>query len=102
MTLSFNLRPGVALGQAVDAIKKVEAELGKPGTLIATFQGTAQAFQDSLSSQPYLLLAAIVAVYIILGMLYESYIHPVTILSTLPSAGVGALLILLACGYDLM
>ncbi|MGB8278105.1 MAG: multidrug efflux RND transporter permease subunit [Methylovirgula sp.] len=101
VTLSFNLRPGIALGQAVDAIKKVEVELGKPGTLIGTFEGTAQAFQDSLSSQPYLLLAAIIAVYIILGMLYESYIHPVTILSTLPSAGVGALLILIAFGYDL-
>jgi HAE1 family hydrophobic/amphiphilic exporter-1/multidrug efflux pump len=101
VTLSFNLRPGVALGQAVDAIKKVENNLGKPGSLIATFQGTAQAFQDSLKSQPYLLLAAIIAVYIILGMLYESYIHPVTILSTLPSAGVGALAILLVAGYDL-
>ncbi|HTJ01571.1 MAG TPA: multidrug efflux RND transporter permease subunit [Methylovirgula sp.] len=101
VTLSFNLRPNVALGQAVDAIKKVEAELGKPASLVATFQGTAQAFQDSLKSQPFLLLAAIVAVYIILGMLYESYIHPITILSTLPSAGVGALLILLVAGYDL-
>ncbi len=101
VTLSFNLRPGMALGQAVDAIKKVEAEIGKPVSLIASFQGTAQAFQASLASQPYLLLAAIVAVYIILGMLYESYIHPITILSTLPSAGVGALLILIAAGYDL-
>jgi multidrug efflux pump subunit AcrB len=101
VTLSFNLRPGVALGQAVDAINKVEADLRKPATLTATFQGTAQAFQDSLASQPYLLLAAIVAVYIILGMLYESYIHPITILSSLPSAGGGALLILLVAGYDL-
>jgi multidrug efflux pump subunit AcrB len=101
VTLSFNLSPGAALGQAVDAIKKAETELGKPTTLIGTFQGTAQAFQDSLRSQPILILIAIVAVYIILGMLYESYIHPVTILSTLPSAGVGALLILLLFGYDL-
>ena len=93
VTLSFNLRPEVALGQAVDAIKKVEDNLGKPVSLITSFEGTAQAFQDSLKSQPYLLLAAVVAVYIILGMLYESYIHPITILSTLPSAGVGALLI---------
>ncbi len=101
VTLSFNLRPGMALGQAVDAIKKIEAELGKPITLTGSFQGTAQAFQKSLSNQPYLLLAAIIAVYVILGMLYESYIHPVTILSTLPSAGVGALLILIVSGYDL-
>jgi HAE1 family hydrophobic/amphiphilic exporter-1/multidrug efflux pump len=101
VTLSFNLRPGVALGQAVDAIKQVESQLGKPASLIATFQGTAQAFQASLASQPLLILLAIVAVYIVLGMLYESYIHPITILSTLPSAGVGALLILIAFGYDL-
>jgi HAE1 family hydrophobic/amphiphilic exporter-1/multidrug efflux pump len=101
VTLSFNLRPGVALGQAVDAIKEIESQLGKPVALITTFQGTAQAFQDSLKSQPLLILLAIVAVYIVLGMLYESYIHPITILSTLPSAGVGALLILMAFGYDL-
>jgi HAE1 family hydrophobic/amphiphilic exporter-1/multidrug efflux pump len=101
VTLSFNLSPGTALGQAVDAISKAQAELNKPLTLIGTFQGTAQAFQSSLASQPYLILAAIIAVYIILGMLYESYIHPITILSTLPSAGVGALLILMAAGFDL-
>jgi len=101
VTLSFNLAPGAALGQAVDAIKTVERELNKPVTLIGTFQGTAQAFQDSLRTQPYLIAAALVAVYLILGMLYESYIHPVTILSTLPSAGVGALLILMMAGFDL-
>ncbi len=101
VTLSFNLKPGVALGQAVDAIDKIASELDKPESLIASFQGTAQAFQDSLKSQPLLILLAIVAVYIVLGMLYESYIHPITILSTLPSAGVGALLILIAFGYDL-
>ena len=101
VTLSFNLSPNVALGQAVDAIKAAEREIDKPATLIGTFQGTAQAFQDSLSTQPYLIAAAIVAVYIILGMLYESYIHPITILSTLPSAGVGALMILMMSGFDL-
>ena len=101
VTLSFNLSPNTALGQAVDAIKAAEREIDKPATLVGTFQGTAQAFQDSLSTQPYLIAAAIVAVYIILGMLYESYIHPITILSTLPSAGVGALLILVMFGYDL-
>ncbi|MFG1291507.1 multidrug efflux RND transporter permease subunit [Xanthobacter versatilis] len=101
VTLSFNLSPGTALGQAVDAIKQAEREMGMPATLIGTFQGTAQAFQSSLSSQPYLILAAIIAVYIILGVLYESYIHPLTILSSLPSAGVGALLILYLVGYDL-
>ena len=101
VTISFNLGLGVALGDAVDAVIKAEGELGKPGTLKATFQGTAQAFQSSLASQPYLIAAAMVAVYIILGMLYESYVHPITILSTIPSAGVGALLILMAAGYDL-
>ncbi|MFG1382789.1 multidrug efflux RND transporter permease subunit [Xanthobacter versatilis] len=101
VTLSFNLSPGTALGQAVDAIKQAERDMGMPATLIGTFQGTAQAFQDSLRSQPYLILAAIIAVYIILGVLYESYIHPLTILSSLPSAGVGALLILYLFGYDL-
>ncbi|WP_051356823.1 multidrug efflux RND transporter permease subunit [Azorhizobium doebereinerae] len=101
VTLSFNLSPGIALGQAVVAIQKAELEMGKPITLIGTFQGTAQAFQDSLRTQPYLILAAIIAVYIILGILYESFIHPLTILSTLPSAGLGALLILYVAGYDL-
>ncbi len=101
VTLSFNLRPGVALGQAVDAIRRTEAEMGKPISLVATFQGTAQVFQQSLASQPYLILAALVSVYLILGMLYESFVHPLTILSTLPSAGAGALLFLMAFGHDM-
>src|ERR1700746_2320585 len=92
-TLSFNLSAGAgqALGDAVAAIQTVERGLGAPASLITSFQGTAQAFQASLKSQPYLIAAAIVAVYIVLGILYESYIHPITILSTLPSAGIGAL-----------
>jgi HAE1 family hydrophobic/amphiphilic exporter-1 len=94
VTLSFNLAPGAALGDAVDAINRVSATVRLPATILGSFQGTAQAFQSSLKSQPYLILAALVAVYIILGMLYESYIHPLTILSTLPSAGLGALLVL--------
>jgi len=101
VTISFNLAPGSSLGQAVTAINKAQAEMGLPAAVTGAFQGTAQAFQDSLSSQPYLIAAALVAVYIVLGLLYESYIHPLTILSTLPSAGVGALLILMAGGYDL-
>ena len=101
VTISFNLAQGAALGDAVNAINKAQAEMGLPQSLSGSFQGTAQAFQDSLSSQPYLIAAALVAVYIVLGLLYESYIHPLTILSTLPSAGVGALLILMAGGYEL-
>jgi hydrophobe/amphiphile efflux-1 (HAE1) family protein len=101
VTLSFNLAPGFALGQAVDAIQEAVYDIRMPRSVVGTFQGTAQAFKASLSSQPYLIAAALVAVYIILGMLYESYIHPLTILSTLPSAGVGALLMLLAFHYDL-
>jgi HAE1 family hydrophobic/amphiphilic exporter-1/multidrug efflux pump len=101
VTVSFNLAPGTALGTAIDAITKAEAEMQTPAAMVGNFQGTAQAFQSSLASQPYLILAAVIAVYIILGMLYESYIHPITILSTLPSAGLGALLILMAGGYDL-
>ena len=101
VTLSFNLAPGTALGQAVTAIDKAMQQIGAPAGLRGTFQGTAQAFQSSLSSQPYLIAAAIIAVYIILGILYESYILPLTILSTLPSAGVGALLMLMAFHYDL-
>jgi HAE1 family hydrophobic/amphiphilic exporter-1 len=101
VTFSFNLTPGTALGTAVDAIRRVEAAIGMPGTLNATFQGAAQAFQSSLASQPYLIAAAVVVVYLILGVLYESYIHPITILSTLPSAGVGALLMLILFHYDL-
>jgi multidrug efflux pump len=101
VTLSFNLAEGVALGEAVTEIEAAVLHLGVPSDIHATFQGTAQAFQSSLSSQPWLILAALVAVYIVLGMLYESYIHPVTILSTLPSAGVGALLALLAFHTEL-
>jgi HAE1 family hydrophobic/amphiphilic exporter-1 len=101
VTLSFNLAPGAALGDAVDAINAVSLQMRLPATITGNFQGTAQAFQSSLKSQPYLILAALVAVYIILGMLYESYIHPLTILSTLPSAGVGALLILLLFHLEL-
>jgi len=100
-TLSFNLRSGTALGQAVDAINKAVLDMGVPVTLTGTFQGNAQAFQDSLASEPILIAAALVVVYLILGMLYESFIHPLTILSTLPSAGVGALLALMAGGFDL-
>jgi len=100
ITISFNLAPNVALGQAVDAINRARAELGLPATLNGSFQGTAQAFQDSLSSVPLLIVAALVVVYLILGVLYESYIHPLTILSTLPSAGVGALALLLLSGYE--
>jgi hydrophobe/amphiphile efflux-1 (HAE1) family protein len=101
VTISFNLAPGTALGQAVDAINAVMRTLGTPVTVQGTFQGTAQAFQSSLSSQPYLIAAALLTVYIILGVLYESYILPLTILSTLPSAGVGALLMLMMFHYDL-
>ncbi|HUK02542.1 MAG TPA: efflux RND transporter permease subunit [Steroidobacteraceae bacterium] len=101
VTLSFNLAPGYALGQAVDAIEKTAADLHMPASVTPTFQGTARVFQSTLQSEIYLILAAIVVVYIILGMLYESYIHPLTILSTLPSAGVGALLMLLAFHFDL-
>jgi hydrophobe/amphiphile efflux-1 (HAE1) family protein len=101
VTLSFNLAPGAALGEAVEAIQKEVYDIRMPRSIIGTFQGTAQAFQTSLKSQPYLIAAALIAVYIILGMLYESYIHPLTILSTLPSAGVGALLMLMAFRFDL-
>lgn len=101
VTISFNLKPGTSLGQAVNAINAAQAQMGVPATLSGTFQGTAQAFGDSLRTQPYLILAALISVYIVLGLLYESYIHPLTILSTLPSAGVGALLILMVGGYDL-
>ncbi len=100
-TLSFNLAPGTALGQATAAVEKARVKLGAPQTLTGSFQGTAQAFQQSLSSEPILIAAALLAVYIILGILYESYIHPLTILSTLPSAGLGALLALLAVGQNL-
>ncbi len=101
VTLSFNLAPGTALGEAVDRIEAMRAQVKVPPTLQGSFQGTAQAFQSSLSSTPLLIAAAILVVYIVLGMLYESYIHPITILSALPSAGVGALLALMLLHYDL-
>jgi multidrug efflux pump len=101
ITLSFNLAPGVALGEAVDAIDAAEREIGMPASVRGSFQGTAQAFQASLANQPILILTALITVYIVLGILYESFIHPITILSTLPSAGVGALLALLICRVEL-
>jgi multidrug efflux pump len=101
VTLSFNLAPGVALGDAVTAIQAAQREMGLPASIHPSFQGTAQAFQASLANQPWLILAALVTVYIVLGVLYESYIHPVTILSTLPSAGVGAILALQITRMDL-
>jgi hydrophobe/amphiphile efflux-1 (HAE1) family protein len=101
VTISFNLVPGASLGQAVTAINEIHSQLGAPLALQGTFQGTAAAFQSSLSTEPYLIAAALIAVYIILGILYESYILPLTILSTLPSAGVGALLSLMIAGQDL-
>jgi len=101
VTLSFNLAPGVSLGHATQAIQDAEAEIGLPPSIHSSFQGTAAAFQNSLKSEPYLILAALITVYIVLGVLYESYIHPITILSTLPSAGVGAILALLLTGNDL-
>ncbi len=101
VTLSFNLAPGISLGDAVRVIRRVERQIGFPASIQANFQGTAQAFQNSLAHEPVLILAALVTVYIVLGVLYESYIHPITILSTLPSAGIGAILALLVTGNDL-
>jgi hydrophobe/amphiphile efflux-1 (HAE1) family protein len=101
VTLTFNLPPGVALGQAVDAIQHAADEIGLPSSVIGSFQGNAQAFQAALSNEPILIAASLVVVYVVLGVLYESYIHPLTILSTLPSAGVGALLALWLGGFDL-
>jgi multidrug efflux pump len=101
VTISFNLAPGISLGQATLAIDRAERTINFPSSIQASFQGTAAAFQDSLSSEPMLILTAVIAVYIVLGMLYESYIHPITILSTLPSAGVGALLALLITHNEL-
>jgi multidrug efflux pump len=101
VTLSFNLRPGLALGDAVEAVDKAGRDIGLPSTIHGSFQGTAQAFQSSLASEPLLIAAALVTVYIVLGVLYESMIHPITILSTLPSAGLGALLALLLCHTEL-
>jgi len=97
VTISFNLAPGAALGDAVDAVNRAKQELNMPPSIQGTFQGTAAAFLRSLSNEPILILAAVITVYIVLGVLYESYIHPITILSTLPSAGVGAILALLLC-----
>jgi multidrug efflux pump len=99
--VSFNLAPSASLGEAVSAIKSAEQQIGLPRSVITAFQGAAQAFQASLSNELFLILAAIVTVYIVLGVLYESFIHPITILSTLPSAGIGALLALMIAGDDL-
>jgi multidrug efflux pump len=101
VTLSFNLAPGVSLGEAVEVIERIEQEIGLPGGIVSQFQGAAEAFRASLSSTLLLILAAVATMYIVLGVLYESYIHPITILSTLPSAAVGALLALLLSGNDL-
>jgi len=100
VTLSFNLAPNASLGDAIDAVNKVKNEMGMPPSIQGAFQGTAASFQASLANEPMLILAAIITVYIVLGVLYESYIHPITILSTLPSAGVGALLALLLFHND--
>jgi hydrophobe/amphiphile efflux-1 (HAE1) family protein len=100
-TLSFNLKPGASLGEAVDAIQQAQKEIGLPDTMVTSFSGSAAEFRSSLKSEPYLILAAVVVIYIVLGVLYESYIHPITILSTLPSAGVGALVALMICHIDL-
>ncbi|HSD10497.1 MAG TPA: efflux RND transporter permease subunit, partial [Candidatus Binatia bacterium] len=99
-TLSFNLAPGVALGQALEAIDAAARRMGLPASIHPSFRGTAQAFQSSLANEPLLILAALITVYIVLGVLYESTVHPITILSTLPSAGVGALVALLLCRTD--
>jgi len=101
VTISFNLAPGAALGDAVDAIEEAASKASLPPSVRTTFAGTAQAYQDSLGNQPVLIAAALAAVYIVLGMLYESCIHPITILSTIPSAGVGALLALMVFHSDL-
>jgi hydrophobic/amphiphilic exporter-1 (mainly G- bacteria), HAE1 family len=99
VTISFNLAPGAALSEAATAIQQAMQEMHTPGSLMSSFQGNAQAFQDSLSSVPLLIVAALVVVYIVLGILYGSFIHPLTILSTLPSADLGALLTLWGFGY---
>ena len=100
VTLSFNLEPGKSLGEAVDAIQRAQKAIGLPETVLTTFSGSAAEFRSSLKSEPFLILAAVIVIYIVLGVLYESYIHPITILSTLPSAGVGALVALLICHTD--
>jgi len=99
-TLSFNLKPGVSLSTATELIEKTMRDIGVPNAIQGSFQGSAKAFKESLRNQPFLILAALLSIYIVLGVLYESYIHPLTILSTLPSAGVGALLALMACGSE--
>jgi multidrug efflux pump subunit AcrB len=101
MTISFNLRPGVPLSDATDAISESGAKISLPATIRTGYAGTAAAYQDSLSSEPWLLAAALISVYLVLGILYESYVHPVTILSTLPSAGVGAFLAMMLTGTEL-
>ena len=101
VTLSFNLAPGESLGDAVSAVKTIEKQIGMPSSIVGLFSGDAAEFSRSLAGQPWLILAAIITIYIVLGVLYESYIHPITILSTLPSAGVGAILALMLCGQDL-
>ncbi len=101
VSLSFNLAPGAALGDAVEAVKAIEARIGMPGSIVGVYAGDAAEFAKALAGQPWLLLAAIITIYIVLGVLYESYIHPITILSTLPSAGVGAILALMLFGQDL-
>jgi multidrug efflux pump len=101
VTLSFNLAPGFSLGEATKVIDQAKREMNMPESIQTSFQGTAAAFQKSLASEPWLIVAAVITVYIVLGVLYESYIHPITILSTLPSAGVGAILALLITGNDL-
>ncbi len=101
VSLSFNLAPGAALGDAVDAVKTIETRIGMPGSIAGLYSGDAAEFSKSLAGQPWLILAALVTIYIVLGVLYESYIHPITILSTLPSAGVGAILALMLFGQDL-
>jgi multidrug efflux pump len=101
VSLSFNLAPGAALGDAVDAVKSIETRIGMPGSIVGIYAGDAAEFSKSLAGQPWLILAALVTIYIVLGVLYESYIHPITILSTLPSAGVGAILALMLFGQDL-
>jgi multidrug efflux pump subunit AcrB len=101
VTISFNLAPGVSLGTAVAEMNNAQRSMGFPSSIQGSFAGTAQAFQDSLSNEPMLVVTALCAVYIVLGILYESYVHPITILSTLPSAGVGALLALMICRIDL-
>ena len=101
VTISFNLAPNASLGEATNAFEQAQREIGMPLSIQGAFQGTAASFQASLSNEPLLILAALVTVYIVLGVLYESYIHPITILSTLPSAGVGAILALLICRQEL-